>query len=43
MWEGRLPFPLNNKIKFTTLELDISKIDLLLITLSLFSVDTEKY
>ena len=35
MWEGRQPFPLNNKIKFTSFELGISKIvrDLVLITL----------
>ena len=45
MWEGRLPFPLNDKIKFKSLELGISKIvrDLLLITLSLFSINTETY
>ena len=45
MWEGRLPFPLNDTIKFTSLELGISKIvrDLLLVALSLFSVNTETY
>ena len=42
MWEGGLLSPLNNKIKFTSLELCISKIvgNLLFITLS-FSVDTK--
>ena len=44
MWEGRLPLPSNNKIEYISLELRISKIgeDLLLITLSLLSVNTER-
>ena len=44
MWEGRLPLPSNNKIEYISLELCISKIDedLLLITLSLLSVNTER-
>ena len=44
MWEGRLPLPSNHKTEYTSLELCISKIveDLLLITLSLLSVNIER-